>query len=340
MANSNKLIGHEEALELFYLSFKQKRLCSTYLFAGQAGIGKRLCARECAKLILCQQPVKTGACQQCKSCHSFQEHTSPFFSERYFKEEQSKSESAVDVVRVFIEEIDQVSSQQRMVYLIPNLQDYSIQVQNALLKTLEEPPANITIILTSDHPERILETITSRSQMIRFYPLPHHHLVNILKQHNQDIEKIQPYLDVCEGRVDLALKFSQEQYQMIIEWTHKLVQNLSSDFLSIATEAKILSDQLNPDEQDSSDRSKIIEFISIFEKSLFNILLQKIRTHFVAMQLFNTTVHELIRAKHSIETSGHVLLSLEHYFQIISSRLIQMLRYSKMEEVQAIEEHH
>lgn len=130
------------------------------LFTGPSGIGKTLAAREYAKALLCREPSADGACGHCASCRLFDEGVHPDYREivsadgKGIKVDQVRSAIVGDVNM-----LPQYGS--RKVYLVDA--DYlNEQGQNALLKTLEEPPSYVVLLMTAAGPERLAGTLVSR----------------------------------------------------------------------------------------------------------------------------------------------------------------------------------
>jgi DNA polymerase III delta prime subunit len=337
-AVEHNLVGHRAALDMFSRSLDLQRLCSTYIFAGPPGIGKRVAARACARLILCHARVESKACGQCTSCSAFRAEQHPRFSERDFATLKKGSESVVDVVRAFIEEVQRCGrGGEHLIFLIPNIQAYSIQVQNALLKTFEEPPAGVIFLLTSDRPQQLLETITSRAQMLHLSPLSLAELKAVMLKQTAELSLSELVIRMSEGRVDLALRYSSESYLALIQWVDKKLLKPEQDFLTASEQLLLLAQalelpQAEERDKDVSDREKAKEAIGVFERLFFQKCLDCTRKHFVGLQIFNTTVEELLSARRSIENSGYVALSVEHYLQQAMARLSQILRMTKIPE--------
>ena len=248
----------------------------------------------------------------------------------------------MDVVRAFIEEVQRLGGDgQPLIFLIPNIQDYSTQVQNALLKTLEEPPSGVIFLLTADHPQELLETITSRSQLIHLSPLSFPELKTILRQRNGDFEWSDMVLQLCEGRVDLALQYSKESYLKLIRWVDQRLLKPDHDFIESSDQLMALAQELSlpqtekNDEAEVGDRAFASAAIAVFERLYMQKCLSATRQHFVALQIFNTTVEELLEARRSIENHGYVALSVEHYMHLAMARLAQILRTVRIPETTA-----
>jgi len=334
VVESKTLVGHEAVLQFFANSLELDRLCSTYLFSGRAGIGKRLLCKTLAQLILCKQRDGRSACGSCSSCLAFEDAANPYFQERHFFLERSSNESAVDVVRGFIRDVDKVSSSKhKSVYLLPNFESYSNEVQNALLKTLEEPPVGIVIFLTTDNEKGILETIHSRSQVMHLSPLTPQQMKQSLTQQGIGSDDLDHLIRLSEGSMEMAMNYSHEAYRAILVWIETVLRQPQPDFLSLAEEAKVLGNGIAKiGDVELSERQQLEEWVKIFEKFYFEKALSKVRHHFVAMQILNTTLDDLLSAKRSIVSHGLLSLSLENYLQIAISRWMQMMRFVRIPE--------
>lgn len=328
------LVGHESAKAFFARSLDMNRLCSTYLFQGPGGIGKRIVARECARLLFCKQRIGDQACGACSACSAMAKGVHPGLQERDFMRLKKSDQSTVDVVRAFIQEVYRLgASGQDMVYIIPNIQNYSLQVQNALLKTLEEPPAGVVFILTADQPERVLETIASRSQILPLAALSEQQLERILSQLEISVSHQDLMLRMAQGRVELALKLAQDPYVKLVQWSEQQLIKCEKDFI-LTTEAFLqLASQLESEDKECGERQRVALALSLFERMYFQKCLERVRYHFVAMQVLNTTMDELITVRRSVEGSGHIALGAEIYMQTAFSRLQQIQRFVRIPEI-------
>lgn len=137
-----------------------------YLLSGVEGIGLTAFAEQMAQGVLCQQSG-LEACGQCSQCHQFSQSTHPDFFRVQVPED--KKEISVDQIRNLTEKVFSTSHQGGYkVVLIEAVELLNASAFNALLKTLEEPPARTLLILTSYHAARLPATILSRCRQIRF----------------------------------------------------------------------------------------------------------------------------------------------------------------------------
>jgi DNA polymerase-3 subunit delta' len=149
----------------------QGRLAHALLISGSAGIGKHQLADVFAQSLLCAEPQADGlACCQCHACSLYAAGNHPDLF-RLSPEEDSKV-IKIDQIRAFIEKVSLSSHYGRYKVVILNPADaMNIAASNALLKTLEEPPADTVLLLITDRPSFLPATIRSRCQSLRL-PLP------------------------------------------------------------------------------------------------------------------------------------------------------------------------
>ncbi len=177
------------------------RLPHAFIFAGPRGVGRRTTAVALAAALLCEKPQRRAkkpsempdlpedtmlrqACGQCEDCRMMAAGSHPDFQLVYkelaaFHEDQSvrnrvMQEMGIEVIRSFlIAPAYRAASRARgKIFVVQEAELMSTPAQNSLLKTLEEPPAGVTIILLCERAEELLPTTLSRSALIRFGPLP------------------------------------------------------------------------------------------------------------------------------------------------------------------------
>lgn len=198
------IYGHNKQREDLSYLLKQNKVSSTFLFTGISGIGKSLIAIEFIKKLFCESETKP--CNNCKNCHLIDSKTHPDFI-LIEPDEKGKiaigSPKEVGTVRWLIDKLTKKSISGKYAVLIKDLDILTIQSQNALLKTIEEPPDGAVIILTASNKSQILQTIISRSFHIPFQPLKNSEMKKILENEKED-KSNDLLIEISGGSVETA----------------------------------------------------------------------------------------------------------------------------------------
>ena len=178
-----EVVAQEHVTETLKNAIRMERLAHAYLFSGPRGVGKTTAARILAKAINCETPREEredGAepCCECDSCESFEEGRSLNVFEM-----DAASNNKVDDIRELREKVRiPPQGEQKKVYILDEVHMLSKQAFNALLKTLEEPPAHALFIFATTEPHKVLPTILSRCQRFDFRRIPVPEIVDRLRE--------------------------------------------------------------------------------------------------------------------------------------------------------------
>ncbi len=166
----SEIIGQEDAKNLLIHAIKNKSTSHAYIFSGERGSGKTMLAEAFAAMLLCQEPGE-DSCGQCHSCKQAISRNNPDII--YVTAEEGKSAIGVDVIRERINNdiVLKPYSNSYKVYIVKDAEKMNQQAQNALLKTIEEPPAYAVIILLTTNHNALLQTILSRCVTIQMKPV-------------------------------------------------------------------------------------------------------------------------------------------------------------------------
>ncbi len=202
------IIGNNKIKESLSIAISNQNILHSYMFVGQEGIGKLLLAKEFAKAILCYNSSSGEACDQCKSCISFQDNNHPDF---FVIDSQDGKSIKIEQIRYLQEKIaEKPITSNRKVYIINNSDFMTKEAQNCLLKTLEEPPQYATIILVLSNENKILNTIKSRCTKMNFIPLTNEEMIQYFHENNPDYSLSENILNVCHGSIGKALRIQNE----------------------------------------------------------------------------------------------------------------------------------
>ncbi len=252
-----KIIGHKEIINSFKNALKNNSVSHAYLIIGEDGIGKSLVAKEFAMNIL--------GVEKDKDYIDIIEYRT------------DKESFGIDYVRKIIDEANKKPYEfNKKVIIVYSGEKLTIQAQNAFLKTIEEPPKGVFIIITSSSSEGILDTIKSRCQVYKLWPLNKEEMFEFLKSY---------YKDISEGKINSLLSFSEGIPGRI----EKLLKDESFNAIR-----QIIIDLLKEISTNSSEL--ILKYSDIFSKfrgkedEILSILTTFIRDIIIYKEISNNTL--------------------------------------------------
>lgn len=201
--NQRDLVGHEQIVEHLTRAAGADKISHAYIFYGEKGMGKSFLARYFAKLLQCEAPTENNgaleqrcACGRCKPCLQMDDNNQPDVI--YVTHE--KSTIGVDDIRNQVNSDIQIKpySSRYKIYIIDDADKMTEAAQNALLKTIEEPPEYGILILLADNIGRLLPTIQSRCVALQVRPVER----NKIKRYLMEV------LNIPEITADMAATFS------------------------------------------------------------------------------------------------------------------------------------
>lgn len=192
----SELYGQEHVVRALRNAVANGREGQAYLFSGPRGTGKTTTARILAKVLNCEKPVDGEPCCSCDSCMAVEAGTSYDVLEL-----DAASNNGVGEIREIIESAALTSPGRHRVFILDEVHMLSANAEAALLKTLEEPPAQVVFVLATTNPQKVSETIRSRVQHFQFHLLP---LDELEKYVRHVVESAG--LDVTEEAIESVLR--------------------------------------------------------------------------------------------------------------------------------------
>ena len=209
MYTFEEIRGNTPLVEQLRRSAASGRSSHAYLFLGGAGEGMRLIANTFAKALQCEGEKRP--CDSFKSCHAFNHGNHPDVI--YFQPlKNGKTYTIEDVREQLLETVDLKPFQyEKKIYIIEKVDTLNIQSQNALLKTLEEPPAHAVFLLLAERAEAFLPTILSRVVVMKIRPLSAETIADYLMQAGHLAEESHILSAYAQGRIGQALELVEDE---------------------------------------------------------------------------------------------------------------------------------
>ena len=214
------ILGNEKNKKILEKSLELSKSSHSYIFWGTEGIGKKAIAKEFAKKILCIGNKQNNC--SCKSCIEFSSRNNPDFLLIESDDGKIKIEQIREMQRKIAEK--PIISDKK-VYIINDADKMTTEAQNCLLKTLEEPPEYITIILICSNENNLLSTIKSRCTRMYFEPIEINEVKKYIKGINISKDINENILNLSQGSIGKAIKLVENQ--SLYENIEKLLEDLT-----------------------------------------------------------------------------------------------------------------
>ncbi|WP_456402042.1 DNA polymerase III subunit delta' [Persephonella sp.] len=306
-----KIFGHEEVKKTIGLYLEKNYKSYSLIFEGKDCIGKKLIALKTAKGFLCEKNYTFG-CDSCDSCRLAKNTILNIYEEKELNPHpdiklispENDKEIKIGQIRE-IKEFLKLKKEGGKAVIIEKAEKMNTEASNAVLKTIEEPPDNTLIILTTSNQNALLPTIRSRCKIIKFKPLNGEDIQNILRLKGIDENKIKVLTALSEGSMCLPMiiinnnklfKYAKDFYNLIA------VKSLHPE--GIVNLAEIL---------DKLDVKDIIVIFDILER----IIYKKMLKGEVSLNLYEEFIKEQKKLKISIEKGVKKKLAVEGlYFNL------------------------
>ena len=190
------MIGQTHVFATLKNSLTDDRVGHAYLFSGPRGTGKTSTARILAKALNCTNLQAGEPCDECDSCLAFASNSSYDLYEL-----DAASNNGVDAMRDLIQKVALGSPGRKKVYILDEAHMLSAGAENALLKTLEEPPDHVIFVLCTTEPNKVIPTIRSRTQHLEFRLYPAEELADLAREVAADAG-----LNVDDAGIEFAVK--------------------------------------------------------------------------------------------------------------------------------------
>ena len=259
-----QIVGQEEAKSLLRNAVKTGNHSHAYIFSGEKGSGKMMLAEAFAAMLQCENPSEDDACLECHSCKQALSRNNPDII--YVRREDGKNNISVDVVREqIVNDVDiKPYSSKYKIYIVDEAERMNPQAQNAILKTIEEPPEYAIIILLTANHNAFLQTILSRCVLIQMKSVDTESIKRILQTQYETVDyQSQMVASFAQGNVGKAIALATDvTFNDVKNRVVALCKKASKmDEQQIADEVKSIKEDNDRDKKEDSDSEKFQPFI-------------------------------------------------------------------------------
>lgn len=197
MNGFRQIIGHKDVIRHLQNAIEANKVSHAYILNGEKGSGKKTIARVFARALNCESDEERP-CDKCHSCRQANSGNHPDIME--ITHDKPNSISVDDIREQIVEDVQvRPYSSPYKVYIISDAEKMTMQAQNALLKTIEEPPSYVVVLLLTTNASSLLPTILSRCVMLNTKPVPDSQVRTYLMEHAQ----------IPDYQADICVAFAQ-----------------------------------------------------------------------------------------------------------------------------------
>lgn len=249
------IIGREEVKKRLRAAAAKDKAAHSYIFSGEAGVGKKYIAKLFAMALQCENGSEEP-CMECRSCKMALAGSHPDII--FVTHEKPASVGVDDIREQVVEDADiRPYCSKKKIYMIPDASKMTVQAQNALLKTLEEPPAYCHIMLIADNTDALLPTIRSRCVEMAIHPATEEetraYLINEMLLSDNDARLVALF---SQGNLGKARKMANSG-----DFNDKLIESIR--FLKNSKDMDTIS-RLEFDKKIAADKQGIYDYLELF----------------------------------------------------------------------------
>ena len=262
MAGFSEILGHEQIIEHLQNAIKLQKVSHAYILDGEEGAGKNMLARAFAQTLQCER----GGTEPCGECHSCKQFLSGNHPDVIWVTHEKPASIGVDDVRIQINDTGSIRpySSPYKIYLVDEAEKMTVQAQNALLKTIEEPPAYAVLVLITTNPEVFLPTILSRCIQLKLRPLKDSVVSDYLTEK----------MGVSDGQADIYAAFargnlgkaihlaSSEEFALLYREVLTLLKNIKD------MDIPMLLDYIRKLQEDNLDLYECLDFMQLWYRDI------------------------------------------------------------------------
>ena len=197
------IYGHEKIIENIKNAISRGNVSHAYIISGAKGVGKMTVAKAFAKALQCHN-FNGDSCGKCISCKTFDSGNNPDIF--YVYPTKTKSLGVEDIREQIVKQSDIKQYEHKYkIFIVPDADKMTEQAQNALLKTLEEPPKYVVIMLLGESTDSFIQTVVSRCVNLKLNPLSSENVKSyLINNENIDEEKASFFAEYAQGNIGKA----------------------------------------------------------------------------------------------------------------------------------------
>lgn len=266
MPGFEEIVGHKEIIRHLQNAIRLGKVSHAYIFSGETGCGKKLLATAFAMTLQCEQRG-VDPCLTCSSCKKAMSKNHPDIIN--ITHEKPNSIGIEDIRSQLIDDVAiKPYCSSYKIYIISEAEKLTLQAQNALLKTIEEPPAYVVVLLLTNNMDALLPTITSRCVKLGLRPVKESMVKEYLME-KLHIPDYQAKMDasLAQGNIGKAKQLAQsEDFAQVAENALRLLRRSGDmELYELVDAIKMLS----------ADKQNIYDYLDLFTIWFRDVLLFK-----------------------------------------------------------------
>lgn len=262
MAGFHDIIGHDKVKDHLRKAIEYHKVSHAYILSGEEGMGKKTLANAFAMTLLCERSEK----EPCMQCHACKQMMSGNHPDVIRVTHEKPGSIGVDDIRMQINDTIYIKpySSSYKIYLVDEAEKMTPQAQNALLKTIEEPPVYVVIMLMTTNQELFLPTILSRCIQLKLRPLKDTQVSDYLKEAmGVPEEKADVFAAFARGNLGKAIHLaSSEEFGLLYRQILNLLKNLKEMDISM------LLDSIKKLQEDQLDLHECLDFMQLWYRDI------------------------------------------------------------------------
>ncbi|WP_138310390.1 MULTISPECIES: DNA polymerase III subunit delta' [unclassified Clostridium] len=262
MLGFNDILGHEQIKEHFRNAVETGKVSHAYILSGEAGMGRKSLANAFALSLLCEK----GMAEPCMQCHACKQVLSGNHPDLIYVTHEKPASIGVDDIREQLNDTIQVRpySSYYKIYIVDEAEKMTVQAQNALLKTIEEPPAYAVILLLTTNQDSFLPTILSRCVQLKLKPLKDTVVKEYLVQSlGEDESQADIYAAFARGNLGKAIHLAQsEEFGIMYKEMLRLLKHIKD------TDISELLDYIRKVKEENLDIRECLDFMQMWYRDI------------------------------------------------------------------------